>query len=251
MTDIVSFVTEMKKKVADELCAVGAGVERVEKTHTFQAGEATITTLRGGPIEKANITLMNLKGVTMPGTAEKVDPTVFQVEVFPDNPYCPMGHFNAEWTTAGTGPYYMNLDLFPAVKVEADLKDMRSAMDGVADRFGRNRDAMREGLDVQYNMEHWSKPLATKVGCKLMKLEEKELDLFIGAYTTFFEVYLNIVKKRCSTPYSTDEIRLKGERNGKWLEYIAFKDGAVKMAQACGIPAQVLTGITFPPSVVF
>jgi len=251
VTDIASFVKEMKKKVADELCAVGSGVEHVEKTHTFQAGEATITTLRGGPIEKANITLMNLKGVAMPGTTEKVDPTVFQMEVFPENPCCPMGHFNTEWTKAGAGPYYMNLDLFPAVRVEEDLKDMRKAMDGIADRFGRNRDTMREGLDVQYNMDHWSHPLATKVGCKLMKLGEKELDLFISAYTTFFEVYLNILKKRCSAPYGAAEMRLKQERNGKWLEYIAFKDGAVKMAQAYGIPAQVLTGITFPPSVVF
>ncbi len=251
VADIGSFVKEMRARVANELCTVGPGVERVEKNHTFQAGEATIITLRGGPIEKANITLMNLKDVAMPGTTEKVNPTVFQVEVFPENPYCPMGHFNTEWTKAGAGPYYMNLDLFPAVRVEEDLKDMKHAMDGVADRFGRNRAAMREGLDVQYNMDHWSHPLAAKVGCKLMKLEEKELDLFVGAYTAFFEIYLKIVKQRYGTPCSMDEMRLKGERNGKWLEYIAFKDGAVKMAQAYGIPAQVLTGITFPPSVVF
>jgi coproporphyrinogen III oxidase len=251
VTDIVSFVKEMRARVADALSAVGPGVQRVQTAHTFQAGEATIITLRGGPIEKANITLMNLRDVAMPGTTETVEPTVFQVEVFPENPYCPMGHFNTEWTRPGAGPYYMNLDLFPAVRVEEDLVDMRKAMDGVADRFGRNRDAMREGLDVQYNMDHWSHPLATKVGCKLMKLEEKELDLFIGAYTTFFEAYLKIVKKRCDTPYGAEELRLKGERNGKWLEYIAFKDGAVKMAQAYAIPARVLTGITFPPSVVF
>ncbi len=63
---------------------------------------------------------------------------------------------------------------------------MRKAMDDIADRFGRDRERMRDGLDIQYNMDHWSNPLATRVGCKLMKLEEKELDLFITAYTTFF-----------------------------------------------------------------
>lgn len=251
VADILSFVKEMRPRVADALCAAGPGVQRVQTAHTFQAGEATIITLRGGPIEKANITLMNLKDVAMPGTTDKVDPTVFQVEVFPENPYCPMGHFNTEWTKAGAGPYYMNLDLFPAVRVEEDLQDMRTAMDGIADRFGRGRDEMRKGLDAQYNMDHWPHPLATNVGCKLMHLKEQDLDLFIGAYATFFEVYLDILKKRCDTPYSADEIRLKRERNGKWLEYIAFKDGAVKMAQAYGIPARVLTGITFPPSVVY
>ena len=139
MTDIGSFVKEMRARVTDALCAVGPGVQRVQTAHTFQAGEATIITLRGGLIEKANITLMNLKDVAMPGTTEKVDPTVFQVEVFPENPYCPMGHFNTEWTRPGVGPYYMNLDLFPAVRVEEDLMDMRKAMDGVADLSGPSR----------------------------------------------------------------------------------------------------------------
>ncbi len=248
---IDDFVNEMQKKTAGELLEVSGGGARSEKRYRFPAGSAHIVTVRGGTIEKANIALMQLKGIAMPGTAGKVDPTVFQVEVFPENPCCPMGHFNTEWAKAGAGPYFMNLDLFPAVRVEEDLMDVRKAMDAVADRFGRDRDAMREGLDVQYHMDHWSKPLATKVGCKLMQLEEKELDLFISAYAVFFEAYLKLLKKRCGTPYGADEIRLKQERNGRWLEYIAFKDGAVKMAQAYGIPAEVLIGITFPPSVVF
>lgn len=251
MTKILSFVDEMKKKAVDELSAVGGKVERTEKIHTFKAGEAQIITLRGGPIEKAAITHMSLKGVSMPGSDEKVDPMVFQMEVYPANPHCPMGHFNTEWTSVGKGPYYMNLDLFPAVSIEEDLQGMRQAMDAVADRFGRDRDRMRDGLDIQYNMEHWSHPLAARVGCKLMKLEARELDLFITAYTTFFQGYLNILRKRSSAPFGDHETRLKQERNGKWLEYIAFKDGAMKMAQVYGIPPQVLTGITFPPSVVF
>ena len=251
MPEIISFVNEMKKRAAEELCAIAGTVDRVDKTHTFKAGEAQIITLRGGPIEKAAITHMTLKGVTMPGTDEKVDPTVFQMEVFPENPYCPMGHFNTEWTRVGAGPYFMNLDLFPAVRIEEDLRDMRQVMDTVADRFGRDRERMRDGLDIQYNMDHWSYPLATRVGCKFMKLEARELDLFITAYTTFFHAYLTILKKRSATPFGEREIGLKQERNGKWLEYIAFKDGAVKMAQVYGIPAQVLTGITFPPSVSF
>jgi len=110
---------------------------------------------------------------------------------------------------------------------------------------------MREGLDVQYNMEHWSFPLATKVGCKLMKLGEEELDFFTTAYRTFFTTYLDILGRRKDTPFSGEHTGLKHERNGKWLEYIAFKDGAVKMAQAYGIPAEVLKSITFPPSVIF
>jgi coproporphyrinogen III oxidase len=145
----------------------------------------------------------------------------------------------------------MNLDLFPAVRIEEDLNTIRHLMDRVADKFGRDRDKMREGLDQHYNMEHWSFPLATKVGCKLLQLKEEDFSLFITAYHTFFDAYLEILSKRKDTRFSEEEKRLKLKRNGKWLEYIAFKDRAVKMAQAAGIPSEVLISLSFPPSAVF
>jgi coproporphyrinogen III oxidase len=248
---IMDFVSEMKERATKELLEVSGGGKYVERTHKFKIGQAEIRTIRGGAIEKAALTLLTLKGVKMPGTDEEVNPTVYQMEVFPENPYCPMGHFNSEWTRGEAGPYYMNLDLFPAVRVKEDLDTMRRVMDVVADKFGRDRDAMREGLDIQYNMEHWSSPLATKVGCKLMKLEEGALDLFTNAYSTFFDAYLDILRRRKDKKFGEEETGLKRERNGKWLEYIAFKDGAVKMAQVYGIPAEVLINLTFPPSAVF
>jgi coproporphyrinogen III oxidase len=145
----------------------------------------------------------------------------------------------------------MNLDLFPAVRIEEDLDTMRNVMDNVADRFGRDRDKMREELDIHYNLEHWASPLVTKVGCKLRKLGESDLDLFITAYHTFFDVYLDIIRKRKDTPLSKEEERLKLERNGRWLEYIVFKDRASRMAQAIGVPLDVLIDLLYPPSVVF
>lgn len=248
---IMDFVREMKGKATKELLEIAGNGNCVERTHTFKVGHAEVTTIRGGAIEKAAISCLTIRGVKLPGTDEEVDPTVYQMEVYPENPYCPMGHFNAEWSHGDKGPYYMNLDLFPAVRVEEDLEDMKRAMDTVADKFGKDRTAMREGLDIQYNMEHWSLPLATKVGCKLMGLEEEELEFFITAYRTFFDAYLAILRKRKDTPFTEREIRLKHERNGKWLEYIAFKDGAVKMAKAYDMPPEMLIGVTFPPSGVF
>ena len=241
----------MKKKATKGLLEISGGGKFVERIHKFKIGEAQILTIRGGAIEKAAISHLTLKGIKMPDTNEAVAPMVYQMEVFPTSPYCPMGHFNTEWTKGDAGPYFMNLDLFPAVRIEEDLDNMRGIMDGIADKFGKDRDKMREGLDVQYNMEHWAFPLATKVGCKFSDLQESDLELFITAYHTFFDAYLDILRKRKDTEFTEDEVRLKHERNGKWLEYIAFKDGAVKMAQAYGMPAEMLSGVTFPPSVVF
>ncbi len=248
---ILDFVKEMKKKATKGLQEVAGNGKFAERVHKFKIGEAQIITIRGGAIEKAAISHLTIKGVKMPGTDLEVDPMVYQMEVFPENPYCPMGHFNTEWIIGKPDSYHMNLDLFPAVKVTEDIDTMRGVMDGIADKFGKDKDKMREGLDVQYNMEHWSFPLATKVGCKFAELKENDLDLFITAYHTFFDAYLDILRKRKDTKFTEDEVRLKHERNGKWLEYIAFKDGAVKMAQAYGMPAEMLTSVTFPPSVVF
>ena len=248
---IDDFVKEMKERATKGLLEVSEDGKSEKKSYEFKIGSAEIRTIKGGAIEKAAITHLILKDVKIPDTDERSDGMVYQMEVFPENPYCPMGHFNTEWTMRGQITYYMNLDLFPAVRVEEDLNTMRSLMDGVADKFGKDRENMREGLDTHYTMEHWAFPLATKVGCKLLKLEEGELNLFITSYHTFFDAYLNILRKRRDTQFSEEEKRLKLERNGKWLEYIAFKDRAIKMAQATGIPPEVLISLSFPPSAVF
>jgi hypothetical protein len=51
--------------------------------------------------------------------------------------------------------------------------------------------------------------------------------------------------------FTEEEVKLKHERNGKWLEYLTFKDRAVKMAQAYSVPAELLIGLGFPPSAAF
>jgi coproporphyrinogen III oxidase len=245
---ILDFVKEMKEKAVGDLLEVSGTGKCDEKSFDFDNNRAIIATIRGGAIGKAAITQLMLKGVTMPDTGEEVDATVYQMEVFPENPYCPMGHFNTEWSTkAGVNTYHMNLDLFPAITVEEDLAAVKGAMDKVADQFGRDRDGMRKGLDEHYNMGHWSVPLATKVGCKLLKLGEADLELFVAAYRTFFDGYIAILKKRKDAPFSEEEGRLTGERNGKWLEYITLKDRAIRMAQARGMPPEILIGLAYPP----
>lgn len=248
---IDDFVREMKEKATSGLLEVSGGGKDTEKSYQFEVGSAHIITIRGGAIEKAVISHLILKGVKPPGAEEESDGVVYQMEVFPVNPYCPMGHYSTQWTRGASAYYAMNLDLFPAVTVEEDLTAMKQIMDGVADRFGIDRDTMREGQDIQYNMEHWSSPLATKVGCRLMQLEEETLDLFTTAYHTFFDAYLAILKHRKDTPFSEDALRLKLERNGRWVEYLTFKDRAVKMAQAYAVPPEVLISLGFPPCAVF
>ena len=248
---IDNFVQEMKVKATQGLLALSDGGASSEKNYQFEVGSAHIIIIRGGILEKAVISHLILKGVRPPGSEAESDGMVYQMEVFPENPYCPMGHYSTQWTTGEAAFYAMNLDLFPAVRVEEDLATMRQSMDGVAGKFGKDKDAFREGQDIQYNMEHWPSPLATKTGCKLMQLNEEDLDLFVTSYHTFFDVYLDIVKKRKDTPFKEEEVKLKHTRNAKWLEYLTFKDRAVKMAQAYKVPPEVLINLGFPPSVVF
>jgi len=248
---IDDFVNEMKEKTAGVLLEVSGGGERSDKRYGFKAGTAHIITVRGGAIEKAAITHLVLAGVKPPGADKASDGVVYQMEVFPENPYSPMGHFNLQWTTGASNYYSMNLDLFPAVTVKEDLADMRSVMDGVADSFGRDRNEMRKGLDEHYHLEYWKDPLATRVGCKLLSLGDDMVDLVTTAYRTFFDAYAGILKKRKDTPFGDNEWKIKLERNGRWLEYIVFKDRAVKMALAFGMPAEILTGLSFPPSAAF
>jgi coproporphyrinogen III oxidase len=249
--EVLDFVREMKERATQGLLEVAGGGERIERSYKFEVGSATIVIIKGGAIEKAAISHLTLRGVRTPASDKKSDGMVYQMEVFPANPYCPMGHFNTQWTMGDSPAYFMNLDLFPAVRVEEDLTGMRRVMDGVAEQFGQDKEKMREGLDDHYTMEHFSYPLAAKVGCKLLNLQEGEVPLFASAYRSFFDAYLKILKTRKDSKYSEEERRLKLERNGKWLEYYAIKDSAVKMAQAYSVSPEVLIDLGYPPSAVF
>ncbi len=249
---IDEFVENMKQKATKGLLEVSGTGKLSKRTWTFSNGQAEVTEIRGGAIEKASILHMTLHGITRPSITGDFNAEVYQMEVFPENPYCPIGHFNTEWITNGFRRYNMNLDLFPAVRVDEDLRAMRAAMDVVADRFGRDREKMREGLDTHYTMEHFAAPLATKVGCKLQELTDEDLDLFVTAYETFLGVYLDIISKRKGIACTESEMQLKLERNGKWLQYVTLKDGAIKSCRERGTPPpEVLIGMSFPPSAIF
>jgi coproporphyrinogen III oxidase len=248
---IVSFVTETKEKVIQKLTEASGGGHCVRETVPFKIGSADVAIIRGGAIEKASVTHLTMNQVTPPEATKPVDYMVFQMEIFPANPFCPMGHFNTEWALTGDGPYHMNLDLFPAVPVERDMAAAKQAMDKVAERFNINKDKMREGLDDHYGMAHWDVPLSSNTGCKLMHLKEDQLDLFIAAYNTFFDSFIDILGRTKDKAFSEADTQRRLKRNGKWLEYLTLKDPAVKMGLAVGIPPEVIIKLSYPPSAVF
>jgi hypothetical protein len=99
-------------------------------------------------------------------------------------------------------------------------------MDTVANRFGRNREEMREGLDTHYTMEHFETPLATKVGCKLLELKDEDFEFFVTAYERFLDTYLDIISN------------------------LMFKDRAIQAARDI-LPLEVLIEMGFPPAAIF
>ena len=243
---IDEFVENMKQKASEGLLEVSGNGKLSKRTWTFPNGHAEVMVIRGGAIEKAAIQHLTLQGINRPGTTDIFDAVVFHIKIYPENPYCPMGHFNTEWIRNGLRRYTIVLDLFPAVRVEEDLKAMKAAIDAVADRFGRDKEKIREGLDTQYTMEHFTATLAAKVGLKILEIEEKDLELLFTAHETFLNVYLDIVNKRKGVTYTESDVKLKLERNGKWLQYMMLKDGAIKAGRERGIPPEVLIEMGFP-----
>ncbi len=248
---IVSFVSETRESVIDRLTGIAGPGSLQRRTVPFRVGEADVAVVRGGPVEKACMTHLTMSGVTPPEAAEPVDYMVFQLEIFPAHPRCPMGHFNTEWSLAGNGPYHMNLDIFPALDCDGDTAAVKAAMDDVAVRHGADPAAIRNGLDEHYSMDHFDRPLSARAGCKLMHLQNDRLDFFIDAYHAFFESYVQLLVKNTGMPYTEDDMQSKMRRNGKWLEYITLKDAAVKMGLAAGIPPDVILSLSFPPCASF
>ena len=250
--ELAAFIEEMKNRAERALLALSGDGRSTAQSFQFGVGRAEITTIRTSAVEKASISHMALEGVPDPVTGNRFDTTVYQMEIFPTNPHCPMGHFNVESTVIGAeATYHMNLDIFPATEHEADAAKLRGVMDAVADRFGLDRTAAREGLGLQYRMPHWPKPLAAMAGFQLKAQREGRRALLYEAYRAFFDAYADTLERRKNEPYTAEEDRARLERNGRWLEYIALKDRAVKAALAIGIPSEVIIALSFPPSAVF
>lgn len=253
MTDekILSFVEETRESVIEALLAA-SGAGKLERTTVpFKIGQADVAVIRGGAIEKASITHMKLNQVKPPEIDRLIDYMVFQVEIFPDNPLVPMGHFNTEWGMTGEGPYHMMIDVFPAVDDPGSYACARAGMDDVAESFGVDKQEFRAGLADQYRMAHWGASLAAGAGCKLMHLGPERLDLFIDSYRTFFKEYCALFAELKDTPYGQADVRKKLRRNGRWLEYLTLQDKAVKMGLGAGIPAGVIVDLSYPPSAEF
>ncbi|MCX8125598.1 MAG: coproporphyrinogen III oxidase [Dehalococcoidia bacterium] len=268
------FVENIKRKTIKELLDIsGTGVLN-KRNWPLQRGYAETSVIRGGAIEKAaildmtlrvpvgadiknilamekaaivNMTLESVKSGTASG---EIESRVFQIEIFPENPFCPMGHFNMEWMAGTQRQYSMNLDLFPSVRIEEDLIAVRTAIDAVAERMGKDKTKIRESLDTQYTMEHFTSPLASKSGCSLRRIQDQDLEFFLLVYETFHRSYLDILRKRKNTEYTREDNQLKLERNGRWLQYLLLKDRAVRMAQQL-VPPQLIVEFGFPPSAVF
>lgn len=248
---IISFVDEERERAIRVLRDIAGPESCSRRMVSFKVGTADTSEIRGNGIEKAAVTHLVMHNVTPPELDRPVDYMVFQIEIFPENPRCPMGHFNTEWALTGNGPYHMNLDLFPAAACDDALITAKNALSAIANRYSLDVEAMREGLDRHYNMEHWDRPLASGVGCKLMHLDESRLDLFIDAYHAFWDTYIDIFKRCRDLPYTDADVHTKLKRNGKWLEYLTLKDPAVKMGLAVGIPPEIIIRLSYPPSAVF
>jgi len=248
---IFSFVEKTRESVIQTLLEASGGGELVRKTVPFKVGQADVAVIRGGAIEKASVTHMVLNQVQPPELDQVMDYMVFQVEIFPENPLVPMGHFNTEWGMTGQGPYHMMLDVFPAVPDTQIYTSARTAMDGVAEVFGVDKHDFRAGLADHYRMEHWAESLAAEAGCRLMHLGTDRLDLFITAYHVFFKEYCELLAAGKDKSCTQAEVKQKLRRNGRWLEYLTLQDVAVKMGLGVGIPPEVLVELSYPPSAEF
>ena len=103
------FTEKMKQKASEGLLQVSGEGKLLKREWDFQNGTAEIITIRGGAIEKASIMHLKLKGITESGVLGEIHHEVYQMEVFPENPYCPMGHFNTELYTKEPHLFFWHL----------------------------------------------------------------------------------------------------------------------------------------------
>jgi len=214
---------------------------------------------RGSVFEKATVSEIVIKYkkpsefMIERGLAKEGDPVdirVIQVEIFPRSSKIPMGHLNIERLDARKDIINTNFDVFPASTPEDVIEGVRKKMKAVAEKYGYDHEKLSAGLQKQYNMEEWEKPLSAGAGIQLKMLNlSRAMGIAKEGAETLLSSYADIVRKHKDEEESgKDKLRMN-EMRAHWMEYLFLKDGAVKMARARNHPFGAIRLMGMPPTV--
>ena len=143
------------------------------------------------------------------------------------------------------------LDLFPTVRIEADIDGFRTALNKIAKNHKMDSEHLRQGLVGAFPVGCEEENLGAEVGFNFYRagLGATSENLFFAqeAFVRSLEEYQAILKKREDNLQIPDGFKEKELSWDKHLHFMKEDDIGIKMALEQGIPEEFFSFSTFPP----
>jgi len=126
----------------------------------------------------------------------------------------------------GKGYLGGTLNLLKGASQEEDIEYLKSALDGVFERYGRDvtpyrkrvcKGAKEEAVNPEYH-RRVACAGASFFGFPMLEVNEENYQFITEAYTVFVSAYLDTLEKRIDAPYTADDVAKQEAMRLNWAE---------------------------------
>ncbi len=143
------------------------------------------------------------------------------------------------------------IELFPAVRVDMDIKNFRNRMENLAQIHGQDYAELSKGLTRAFVPKGTGKNLGAEAGFNFyragLELTEKNVlfakEAFVSALDGFKDIFV-----RAKDEFAVEDLKIKKMCWQKHLQFMKEDDIGIKMSLEQGIPMDFFSFSTFPPA---
>ena len=228
----LAFIDKMNGIYFDAAARLNGDANRLEQSELdTDNGHWDTQVARGPVIEKAGRTITVIKKPTF-----QADTLWSRYLVLAAHPKSPLvgtmqASFVVEFHKDGNSMVAGMIDVMPAATSDADLAEIKSAVEVVYRAHGVDGDKYRQRSCIasaeEMNVEHRRKAACVGgnfFGRNPMAVTEANFEFMTEIYQTFVESFLAIVEKRQNDAYTDADLALQDEMRKGWLEDRLFAD---------------------------
>ena len=267
-------VREFLRNLQDQICSI---LERTDgkalftedtwTRHNDDGGGRTRILCQGALFEQAGVNFSHVRGDRLPSEATAHRPTLagckyeamgVSLVIHPLNPYVPTAHMNVRFFKASTGEkdttwwFGGGFDLTPYYGFEEDAVHWHRTAREALRPFGEDLyPRMKKWCDEYFVLKHRGEQRGIG-GLFFDDFNEGGFENAFGVTRSigehFLTAYLPIVKRRCATPYGTNEREFQRYRRGRYVEFnLVYDRGTLFGLQSGGRTESIL--MSLPPEV--
>jgi coproporphyrinogen III oxidase len=247
-----SFLAELKKNYLDAFAPliVAAPFEKKEWDFLSKAGRVEVNVSRGPVFEKVCISTI-FATVTIPDRDYASTIQWLGIQTFPANPLMPMFMGVFEHVAEQGVEHCPNFfDVFPVVPIEEDRQYLQAELGAIFKKYQRPYPDLPKSYLDMFRLKEAGAGVGYCAGMALPPSEDN-FEFFRETATAIQRLYIGIVQKRRSMPYTQEHVAAMQRLRTEWARYTFMDNRFFKGGISLGVPPESFMIHMLPPSVRF